>query len=75
LRDKVEKVRLACEVDQRKHDDPHLRSCKEITGYHIKAVDGEIGHVQGLLVDQESWAIRYVFVNTRRYPFFSSIGL
>jgi uncharacterized protein YrrD len=63
----VEQERLAREVDEREEDDPHLRSCKEVTGYHIEAVDGEIGHVQGLLVDEESWAIRYLIVNTSNW--------
>ena len=33
-------------------------------GYHIHAADGEIGHVDELLVDEETWAIRYFVVNT-----------
>lgn len=44
--------------------DPHLRSCKALIKYHIEATDGEIGHVQGLLVDEETWAIRYMVVDT-----------
>ena len=63
----MEKERLAREVDQCEDDDPHLRSCKEVTGYHIEAVDGEIGHVQGLLIDEDSWAIRYLIVNTSNW--------
>jgi len=43
-------------------DDPHLRSCKAIVGYHIHARDGEIGHVSGLLVDEHTWSIRYLVV-------------
>jgi hypothetical protein len=35
--------------------DPHLRSCNEVKGYHVKASDGEIGHVQGFLVDDSTW--------------------
>jgi uncharacterized protein YrrD len=50
-----------------KNDDPHLRSCKSIMGYHIKAQDGEIGHVQGWLADEESWAIRYLVVDTSNW--------
>ena len=46
------------------HQDPHLRSCKAVVGYAIEASDGEIGHVQGLLVDEDSWAIRYLVVST-----------
>ncbi len=44
-------------------DDLHLRSCKAVMEYHVMAADGDIGHVQGLLVDEETWAIRYLIVN------------
>jgi uncharacterized protein YrrD len=57
----------AARSELHKHDDPHLRSCKSVTGYHIKAQDGEIGHVQGWLVDEESWAIRYLVVDTSNW--------
>lgn len=46
------------------HQDLHLRSCQAVVGYAIEASDGEIGHVQGLLVDEDSWAIRYLVVST-----------
>jgi hypothetical protein len=48
-------------------DDPHLRSCNAVTGYHIHATDGDIGHVCGLLVDEKIWAIRYMIVNTSNW--------
>jgi sporulation protein YlmC with PRC-barrel domain len=48
-------------------DDPHLRSCQAVVGYHIHASDGEIGHVQGMLVDEETWAIRYLVVDTTNW--------
>ena len=52
----------------RRHtDDPHLRSCNTMMTYHIHATDGEIGHVQGLLVDEQTWAIRYLIVNTSNW--------
>ncbi len=47
--------------------DPHLRSCNEVKGYHIHARDGEIGHVQGFLVDDSMWAIRYLIVDTSNW--------
>ena len=47
--------------------DPHLRSCAEVTGYHIHASDGEIGHVDNFLVDDASWDIRYFIVDTRNW--------
>lgn len=33
--------------------DSHLRSTEAIMGYHIEAADGEIGHVNGFIVDDE----------------------
>lgn len=44
--------------------DPHLRSTGEVIGYYIEATDGDIGHVEDLLIDDENWAIRYVIVDT-----------
>lgn len=48
-------------------DDPHLRSCKAIVGCHVHASDGDIGHVQGMLVDERSWAVRYLIVDTSNW--------
>jgi len=47
--------------------DPHLRSCREVVSYHIHAQDGEIGHVDALLVDDETWLIKYMVVNTSNW--------
>jgi len=44
--------------------DTHLRSATEVTGYHIEATDGEIGHVEDFIVDDNSWKIRYMVVDT-----------
>jgi len=44
--------------------DKHLRSAQEISGYNIQSVDGEIGHVSGFMVDDRSWAIRELVVET-----------
>ena len=46
-----------------RQDDPRLRNGKSVIGHHIQAIDGEIGHVDGLLVDEETWAIRYLVAN------------
>jgi sporulation protein YlmC with PRC-barrel domain len=48
-------------------DDCHLRSCRTVTGYHIHATDGDIGHVQDLLVEERAWAIRYLIVDTSNW--------
>ncbi len=44
--------------------DPHLRSTREVKGYRIHASDGEIGHVADFLMDDETWSIRYLVVDT-----------
>jgi hypothetical protein len=48
-------------------DDLHLRSCKAVMDYHIEATDGDIGHVQSLLVDDQTWAIHYMVVDTSNW--------
>lgn len=45
-------------------DDPHLRSTQSINGYHIQASDGPIGHVTDFMMDDKSWAIRHLVVET-----------
>jgi hypothetical protein len=47
--------------------DSHLRSTKEVSGYHIQARDGEIGHVADFIVDDQTWAIRYLVVDTTNW--------
>jgi hypothetical protein len=42
--------------------DPHLQSAKSITGYHIEATDGAIGHVGGFLMDDKAWGIHNLVV-------------
>ena len=47
--------------------DPHLRSTQDVSGYYVQAVDGEIGHVVDFLIDDETWAIRYLIIDTRNW--------
>ncbi|MEO6280293.1 PRC-barrel domain-containing protein [Roseateles sp.] len=58
---------LRDERARHRNDDPHLRSCNAVSGYHIHATDGDIGHVSGFLVDDETWAIRYLVVDTSNW--------
>jgi PRC-barrel domain len=55
------------ETGRREHYDSHLRSCNAVMKYHIRATDGDIGHVHALLVDDESWAIRYLILETSNW--------
>ncbi|MEO6777171.1 MAG: PRC-barrel domain-containing protein [Kofleriaceae bacterium] len=57
------------EAASTKHADYHLRSSREVTGYHLHATDGEIGHVIDFLVDDASWAVRYLSVTTSNWWF------
>ena len=47
--------------------DRHLRSTHAVSGYHIQALDGEIGHVEDFIIDDETWAIRYLVIDTRNW--------
>ncbi|MFO7965841.1 MAG: PRC-barrel domain-containing protein [Desulfobacterales bacterium] len=56
------------EEETEKHErDQHLRSAREVTGYHIQAVDTDIGHVEDFILDDETWTIRYMVVDTRNF--------
>ena len=49
--------------------DPHLRSTKAVTGSYLQATDGEIGHVENMLIDDASWDILYLVVDTKNWWF------
>lgn len=42
----------------------HLRSEREVSGYKVDTADGQVGHVDDFLLDEENWAIRYLLVDT-----------
>jgi hypothetical protein len=52
---------------RRESTDSHLRSAEVVTGYHVAATDGEIGHLDGFVLDDQAWAVRYVEVATRNW--------
>lgn len=45
----------------------HLRSVREVTGYHIQAADDEIGHVEDFIMEDGTWTIHYMVVDTRNW--------
>jgi uncharacterized protein YrrD len=49
----------------KKRGDPDLRSTHDVSGHHVEASDGEIGHVEDFLIDDQTWAIRYLIVDTK----------
>ena len=42
----------------------HLQAATAVIGYAVRAEDGEIGHVKDVLVDDRTWAVRYLVVDT-----------
>lgn len=48
-------------------DDVYLRSIETVTGYHIEAGDGSIGHIDDFIFDDMSWAIRYFVIDPRNW--------
>jgi hypothetical protein len=47
--------------------DPHLRSTYDVSGHHLQTLDGELGHVVDFIIDDETWAIRYLIVDTHNW--------
>jgi len=41
-----------------------LHKTMELKGFHLEAEDGEIGHVEDFILDDDSWIVRYLIVDT-----------
>jgi sporulation protein YlmC with PRC-barrel domain len=52
---------------EEKRLDPHLRSTQEVIGYYITAKDGDIGHIEDIIIDDETWGIQFVVVDTKNW--------
>ena len=52
------------ETEAQETGDSHLRSTQEVIGYALEGTDGEIGSVNDFILDDETWAIRYVVADT-----------
>ena len=60
----------AAEAEAAGSDPPtHLRSSREVRGYHIEASDGSLGHLRAYLIDDETWRVRYLVVDTSTWWF------
>jgi PRC-barrel domain len=51
----------------KKSDDLHLRSVAAVTGYHLHATDGELGHAADFLIEDGDWSIHYLIVDTKNW--------
>ena len=57
----------AAVAEWRAAEQSHLRSSNEVIGYVCQARDGFIGNVDDFLVDDKSWSIRQVVVDTKTW--------
>jgi hypothetical protein len=44
-----------------------LHKTGKMLGYHLVATDGEIGHVDDFLIEESSWNVRYLVVDTSNW--------
>ena len=44
-----------------------LHRTSKVRGFHIHAADGEIGHVDDFLIDEQTWTTRYLVVDTSNW--------
>jgi len=44
-----------------------LHKATKLRGFHLHATDGNIGHVDDFLFDEESWVLRYLVVDTSNW--------
>jgi hypothetical protein len=65
-KEKREKEQEFRDMEYRKKEkENHLRSIQEVGGYSIEAIDDSVGHVEDFIIEEESWCIRYIVVDTR----------
>ena len=60
-------IRVPSKIIDEKKLDTSLRSFLEIKGYHIKAIDGKIGHIDDIIIDDTDWQIVYAVVDTSNW--------
>lgn len=64
----ADQARKSRESEQNQsQNNPHLRSSSEVTGYFVRASNGEIGHIEDFIVEEKSWIIRYAVVDTKNW--------
>jgi hypothetical protein len=60
-------ARRSVDTTSDEENDAHLRSTDVVGGYHIMALDGEIGHIENFIVDDQTWTIRYAVADTKNW--------
>lgn len=54
--------------DEQLPDEQHLHSMREISSFHLRAVDDEkFGAIEDFIIETETWALRYIVIDTNKY--------
>lgn len=64
-----ESASMANDGDGSRIGDRHLRSAAEVRGYHVQGLDDSIGHIDDFIVDDTTWEVRYLVVDTGNWWF------
>jgi hypothetical protein len=54
-------------IEDAQEGDPHLRSVVEVIGYHVHALDGDIGHVENFIFESEDWGLNFFVIDTSNW--------
>ncbi len=63
----IPKVDAENDLENDEDYDSNLRSSSEVLNYHINANDGNIGHVEDFIMDNDDWVVRYLIVDTSNW--------
>jgi hypothetical protein len=58
---------VPAQPQSKQHGDVHLRSQRELLGYHIHGSDGVVGHLEDIIADDTRWTIRYMVVDSGKW--------
>ncbi|MFO7755418.1 MAG: hypothetical protein R6V34_05490 [Bacteroidales bacterium] len=60
-------LKIPPKVVSEKNLETSLRSFDEVKGYRIKAIDGIMGHIDDIIVDDKDWQIIYIIADTSNW--------
>jgi len=60
-------INVPSRISSEEDVDTILRSFKEVEGYHIHAMDGKLGHIEDIIIDDIDWQIIYVIIDTKNW--------
>lgn len=63
----IRPTRIPTKVIDEKKVASKLRSFKEFNGYHIHAIDGKLGHIDDVIIEDDYWQIIYVSIDTSNW--------